>query len=376
MLASIVILAIQYPLTNNLILFSFSSALFLITLYFATPKIRIKKVAPEAIRLKYLFRLPMVLLLLKVALLTSATGSIPLFSEGGSNAYIAFDEGNKLASSFLLGLGGAEIALFAFFIPLTKSYKSRVLAIMALLVAVAVGLSGGKKSSILSISLAIALGEYLRIYYVTNQNVFFLRVKYLILGLGLVFFWAAWIFSKTESVDVVSLGMGLTLVILDAIMYQWAYPYMLFVSGDLKGFFEVFDANKLTYFFHSILSPLGFPAFSHSIGPSINEYLSGKMTGNGINPTFIIEGYVLMGKGLPLYAVFVGLFIGRGRAYLMRIRRFEFKVALSALILPALYTFPTDSLLSVKMIYIVCFIFIFLAFPLRAFFISRRKSHV
>lgn len=371
MLASMIMFLTQIPITNFTLLFVISSSLFLVSLYFATPKTRIIKIPSNSFSIKFFFRLAIFLVVIKTLILASAIGGIPLVSDGGSNAYIDFDVNNKLGSSFLLGLGVADLVILAFVIPLFKRRDIRLLSLVILLYAVLLGLSGGKKSSLLGIAMAIALGEYLRVLFVEHQRVYFLKRKFMLVGFMAVLLWATWLYSKTESVDWSMIDLRSISTVFDFVFFQWAYPFMLFVSGELNQFFTTYEVNRAAYFFHSILSPIGFPAFKYSIGPAINEFLQGSMTGNGINPTFIIEGYVLVGVFLPLYAVFTGVVIGKVRAFLMNIAPFEFKVALIALVLPALYTFAVDGLLALKILYIVVFVFTCIVFPLRLLTVRR-----
>jgi hypothetical protein len=136
----------------------------------------------------------------------------------------------------------------------------------------------------------------------------------------------------------------------------------LFASGDLINFFDKYEVNKFTYFFHTILSPLGFPAFRSSIGPAINEYQTGQLTGNGINPSFLLEGYVLFGVVLPIYSIITALTIGRLRWYIKSLQNQRNKVLLYAILLPTIYIFPVDALLfmkiSISLIIMSPFIFI------------------
>ena len=375
MLAAAIILFIQFQLTYLTIVFIISGISFLVSLYFCTPKSKAIKLDSRSLPIKYLLSLSVILVFLKTFILYQATGGIPLFSEGGSNAYIAFDVNNKLGSSFLLGMGAAELTLLAFIIPLLKTTRSRFFVIIILIYAIGIGLLGGKKSGLLSLSIAIALGEYLRLFFVANQKVFFLKLKFLLLGSVGIIGWGGYIFTKTEATEFSNIDLTTVSFVLDFIMFQWAYPFFLFVSGELNQFFISYEANEFTYFFHSLLSPLGAPAFEMSVGPSINEFLTGTATGNGINPSFIIEGYVLVGLFLPLYAILAGIFIGKLRALLMRLAPFEFKIALIAFLLPASYTFAIDGLLFFKTLYVIIFLFIFILVPLRMLFLNYRLSN-
>lgn len=365
MLAALALLLTNAPPTLNLILFFASATLFIATLYLVTPKSRCAKSYCDEKSINYFVRFGIILILIKMGILFGATGSLPIFSEGGSDAYIGFDMDNKLASSFLLGLGTADIVLLAFVIPLISKSRLRVLVFAFLLLAMLLSMSSGKKSAMLGIFLAIAFGEYLRIALIANQKRYFLRNVNIMAGIALGIFWAAWTYTRTIGIDFVLPDMESINLIIDFTMFQWAYVYFLFISDGMDLFFQTYQVNQWTYFFHSLLSPLGFPAFHASIGPAIHEYLTGELTGNGVNPSFVVEGYVLLGVFSPLYAIVTALIIGKGRLLILRMHSLEYKVILSALLLPPLYSFPSDGLYFAKIFYVAIFIILIIAFPLR-----------
>lgn len=365
MLAALTLLLMNAPPTLNLILFFASATLFIATLYLVTPKSRCAKSYCDAKSINYFVRFSIILIFVKMGILFGATGSLPIFSEGGSDAYIGFDMDNKLGSSFLLGLGTADVVLLAFVIPLISKIRLRVLVFVFLLLAMLLGMSSGKKSAMLGIFLAIAFGEYLRIALIANQKRYFLRNVSIMAGIALGVFWAAWTYTRTIGEDFILPDMESVNLIIDFTMFQWAYVYFLFISDGMNLFFQTYQVNQWTYFFHSLLSPLGFPAFHASIGPAIHEYLTGEITGHGVNPSFVVEGYVLLGIFSPLYAIVAALIIGKGRLLILRIHSLEYKVILSALLLPALYSFPSDGLYFAKIFYVSIFIILMIAFPLR-----------
>lgn len=368
MFAALLVLLANVPLTSYLLLFFLSANLFIFTLYATTPKLRVEKCVCSEGTIKFFILIGFVLLTIKIIILVNSVGILPVFSDKGSDSYIDFNSENKLGSTFLLGLGNSQLVLFAFVLPLVKKLKWRILAYLFFLLSISLGLAGGKKSSLLAILLAVALGEYLRVIFIANQKKYFLSLHAIIIGVALSIFWAAWTYIKTVGgdSDSVVFDFGLVSLALDFAMIQFAYPYFIFSSGELSGFFQTYQFNQFTYIFHSLLSPLGFPAFSSSIGPAITEYQTGNFSENGITPTFIIEGYVLFGKLLPLYAVFVALVLAKGRMALMRIRSLEYKIVAFAFFFPILYAFPIDALLSAKMFYVSVFIFILVVVPLKA----------
>jgi hypothetical protein len=112
------------------------------------------------------------------------------------------------------------------------------------------------------------------------------------------------------------------------------------------------------------LSPLGYPAFSMSIGSSIEEFLTGVASGGGINPTFLIEGYVLFGIFVPVYSFVVGYLLGMIRKKILQIKSLEYRLIVSAFLLPILYTLAIDALLFFKILFIFIFLMFFIFFPL------------
>ena len=375
MLSAMVICAYKYTSNFYFIIFVISGILFLATLYLATPKENDNQGSIKSEAVILILRLGIIFFLIKVAILINATGEIPLFSKGGSDAYIRFDVENKVGSGFLLGLGSIDLILLSFSIPLLTLNISRVMAIMLLGLAMIVGMSSGKKSSLLVIFLAIYFGEYMRTIFLTNQVYFFIKVKYIVIGIMMSVAWAAWTFFQTSSIELNLHDISLIGDVLDFVMYQWAYPFILFASGALHQFFQEYQVNRSLYFFHSILSPLGFPAFKFSVGPSINTFINGEISGNGINPTFIIEGYVLAGGLLPVYAMLVGLIIGKCRAYILRIKCVEYRVVFSALFIPILYTLAVDGLLYIKMVYVLLMITIIILLPAIYLFNNQNELH-
>jgi hypothetical protein len=367
MLAALVLLLTNAPPSLNLVLLFFSVIFFVLTLYLATPARKYVKFDLSQKSYYYFFRFTVILILIKIGILFGVSGKLPIFSEGGSDAYISFDVDNKLGSSLLLGLGNADIVLLAFLIPLTSKRGLRFLVFVFLSLAILMSMSTGKKSAILGIFLAVAFGEYLRIALISNQKRYFLSGLNIIVSIALGICWAAWIYARTVEADFAIKDIKSIIEIMDFIMFQWSYVYFIFISNDMDLFFQTYHVNQWTYFFHSLLSPLGFPAFHASIGPAIQEYLTGEITGHGVNPSFVVEGYVLFGNFTPLYAIVVALVIAKARLSILRIRSLEYKVIIAALLLPALYSFPSDSLYFAKIFYVTIFIVLAIAFPLRFF---------
>lgn len=350
LLAVIVLMVSLQALTSTFFwLMVASTVIFIGSLWASTPRIKHRPVPCDDGVLRGLLQAAVGLILLKLAILLTSSGPLPIFGGHGSDSYINFDLKNKVGSSLLLAIGSTEVILLSFVIPLAKG-KMRFVSMLLLTLAALLGLASGKKSSLILFLLSFALGEYLRIYYVQSQHRYFLKPTLLVMfGLGAVG-WAGWIYSRTGG-DISGFELDSLMSLLDLIFIQWSYPFFLFASGELSSFFDTYEVNRLIYFFHTILSPLGFPAFSASIGPALHEFQTGELTGQGTNSTFILEGYALFGILMPLYAAALAFIIGRIRSYLLLLTSLRKKVLYSALFLPTIYVAPVDALLFMKMVY-------------------------
>ena len=367
-LAAVIVLMLSPQADTNSFfwLMVVSALIFIGTLWMSTSHIKPQPVLCDDGILRELFQAAVGVILLKLFLLLTSSGTLPIFGQSGSNSYIDFDMENKFASSLLLAIHSSEVILLSFMIPLTRG-KTQFTLILLLVLALLLALADGKKSSLLTLLISIALGEYLRINFIQQQHRYFLKPTVLLSFCIGVFGWAGWIYSRTGG-DISRFGLDSGLL-LDLIYLQWAYPFFLFASGELSSFFDIYEVNRLIYFFHTILSPLGFPAFSASIGPALHEFQTGGLTGNGINPTFILEGYVLFEIFMPFYAAALAFSIGRIRNYLLLRTSLRKKVLYSALFLPTIYVAPVDALLFMKMIY-----GLILLLPLMYFFMWITKA--
>jgi oligosaccharide repeat unit polymerase len=338
--------------------------IFTVSLWVFSPKIEHQKTlgVDSPLQTRHLFRISLGVLIFKALILMLVYDQLPIIaSEMGSDSYIAFDMSNKVSSSFLLGIGSFDTVLLACVVPLLTSRKEKIAGWFALIVSVSLSILTLKKGGILNVMFAVALGEYLRLYYFSKKTRVFIKPGILGTGLVVAVIWAYFVYSATAgNVEFENIND-----ILNFVSSQFMYPYSLYASGDIYNFAQYYQFNHLFYFFHSLLSPLGYPAFHASIGPALHEYQTGVLTGNGINPTFVIEGYIVFGKVLSvMYSLSLGMMLGFvRRALLSYSLTFNRKVALTALFLPPLYVFPIDALLSIKemlvcFLMIVCYLFI------------------
>lgn len=352
MLAAVISLLPFISLSDFYYIITASSVLiFISVLYLATPTMKYTSNEISKNGLIGLYRVALSLVALKLIILFSATGTLPIFGSSGSDSFINFEIENKIGASLLLALGTSELILISVLLPVVRGRKRLILAGCLILSALMI-LSVGKKSSLLMILFALVYGDYIRISFTNNKKKVFTNWLFVALLTLASFVWAGFLYWST-AVTISMPNSRLLTFILDIIFIQWAYPVLLFASGELDSFFDVYNVNRLTYFLHSALSPLGFPAFKASIGPALNEYQTGQMTGNGINPTFLLEGYVIVGVLLPLYSAFVALVIGRSRHYISKIRNQRDKIMMHVIITPALYILPVDALLFMKVLMVL-----------------------
>jgi len=362
-IATAIVVAVQYTIAPSL---SGSGTLhlilcllvFLTTLWIASPKSDLQVLSEIPVSKKQisnLLNVGLLLLLCKIAIMAIVYNELPIFSgEKGSDSYISFDSGNKLISSFLLGLGSSDIIILACVVPLLDIKKEKYIGKFALFMSILISIAALKKSALIGVIFSAAFGEYLRHHFFGSKRNVFIKPQIVLSGGLIAVAWAYYVYSSTSVKDFVSIND-----LLNFAPYQFMNVYYIYVSGVIYEFATTYLFNPFLYFFHSVLSPLGFPAFSASIGPSLHEYLTGDLSGNGVNPTFIVEGYIVFGWFLALYySAFIGWLLGFTRRILLkRSSTIANNIAVSALLLPPLYTVAIDSLLAIKQL-IVCVVLI------------------
>ncbi|PKN17327.1 MAG: hypothetical protein CVU71_16220 [Deltaproteobacteria bacterium HGW-Deltaproteobacteria-6] len=331
---------------------------FTISLWVCSPKIKPQKISESdgSAQAHYLLGIGLAVLACKLLIMLSVFNQLPLIiGETGSDSYIEFDLNNKVASSLLLGIGSFDIVLLACCTPLLKSNKEKNWGWVALIISIVLSIAAPKKGTLLIVIFSIALGEYLRIYFFNTKTRVFTRPALMSIGILIGLGWAYFIYVSTlGAVDFESMNSALNFV-----WYQFMHPYSMYASGEIYDFAVNYQFNPFLYFFHTLSSVIGYPAFSASIGPSLHEDYTGMLSGHGVNPTFIIEGYIVFGKIMSVfYALFLGTLLGLVRRRLLKPSKAVGKnIALTALLLPPLYIIPIDSLLAIK-IMIVCFLLI------------------
>jgi hypothetical protein len=364
MLSGVIYIVFIIPLNLNIFILILSSSIFILILYKSCYNINIKKEICNKYITNNILIISNIIFYIKLFILMSIYNELPLWSYGGSDSYINFDFDNKLASSIILGIGNMDLILLCFIAPIVNK-KIKIYIFLLMAVSVFFALVLGKKSSMLGVLTAIGIGEYLRIFFVCNQKKYFTRWPFIVSGISLSVIWATWTFMKTSDY-IIDYNIIKSLDdVIDSISFNWVYPYYIFANGELTNFFLSYRVHEVIYFMHSILSPLGFPAFVASPGPAIHEYLYGNLTGNGINPTFIIEGYILFGVFLPFYSLLIGYIIAKTRNMIFKINSLQTKVILSAFLIPVIPIIAIDSLLFFKIIYIGIILYLFIILPLR-----------
>lgn len=360
-IATAIVVAIQFTFDSNLIgrgtlHLILCLVVFITSLWIYSPKtntqIKVKTEIPEK-QVSKLLNIGLLLLICKIAIMSTVYNELPIFSgEKGSDSYISFDVNNKLISSLILGLGSSDIIILACVVPLLEIKKEKYIGRVAFFISVLIAVAALKKSALIGVIFSVAFGEYLRHHFFKASKNIYIKPHIIFSAALLAVAWAYYVYISTSKINsILSIND-----ILNFAPFQFMHVYTLYASGIIYDFSATYLFNPFLYFFHSILSPLGFPAFSASIGPALHEYLTGDLSGNGVNPTYIVEGYIVFGWYLALYyAAFLGWFLGFARRILLR--RLSYvsanKIALCALLLPLLYTVTIDALLAIKQ-FIVC----------------------
>ena len=120
MLSALLVLLANETLTPYLLLFFMAAILFIFTIYARTPKLILEKTDCSGKSVAFFFLIGFILLAIKIIIIVSSTGILPVFSNMGSNAYIDFNNKNKLGSTFLLGIGNSNLVLFCIYITVFK----------------------------------------------------------------------------------------------------------------------------------------------------------------------------------------------------------------------------------------------------------------
>jgi len=366
LLTATLIILLTYTFNFRAGIYFLSVLLFVLTFYFSSKNIKPEKAIVSDKQVKFLITVAYAFLLLKIALVFTSTGPLPIFSAGGSDASIEFNESNKISTSLLSGLGSGELFILAFILPFIRKTKLRILSYCALVISILLLISGGKKSSLFIAGVIIFFADGVRSLTTNKKELIFLNRRNIFLSLTASGAWAIWVFLNTSATsDSKNIDYNIIIIMIDFVFSQWTTPYFVFNSPEFNEFLSSYKVNEFTYFFHSFLKPIGYPAFDASIGPALHEYQTGDLSGNGINPTFILEGYVLFGAAVPIYATIVALVIAKTRNSLLSIKKIEYKIIFITIYMNSVYTLATDGLSFAKALWASIVIFIFIIIPLR-----------
>jgi oligosaccharide repeat unit polymerase len=366
LLAATFIILRDYSFNFTVGLYLMSVLIFVLTFFILTKKVKFENIIISKKEVKFLTYVAFAFLILKMSLIYTSTGSLPIFSDGGSDASIDFNESNKVSTSLLSGMGSGELFILAFTIPFVAKKNMRFLIYCAFVISILLILASGKKTSLFSVGAIIFFADGFRALITNNKKLYFFNLRNIIFLIIASGGWAVWVFLNTSLPSEGSLiELNAVVPIIDFIFSQWTTPYFLFNSTDFYDFLNYYKVNQFTYFFHSILKPLGFPAFDASIGPALHEYQTGNLSGNGINPSFVLEGYVLFGAGVPIYAMIAAFVIAKARNKLLSIKRIEYKIIFVTMYMSSIYAIASDGLLFVKAFWASIIIFIFVVIPIR-----------
>ena len=238
-----------------------------------------------------IFYFTLFLCLIKILIIMPAFTEMPIFTGGGSDGIIKYYESNKIAGVFILGIGNIDLILLSFLRRCQFRGIVRMTIYISIVILLIFIISSLKKGAILNAVFAIIFGEALAYRYIRHPKPVIFTVNKIILALVISVTWAFYIALESN----VRLENMNILHLFDVAIYQFMVPYFTYFKSDFWSFASSYEFDKILFYFHTITSPLGAPAFDASIGPSYHGYLTGRITGNGINPTFILEGLIFWG---------------------------------------------------------------------------------
>jgi oligosaccharide repeat unit polymerase len=366
LLTATLIISLTYKFNVTTLLYFLSVVIFVVTFYLTSSNIKSKNSEVSEKQVNFLAFVAFIFLLLKIVFVIISTGSLPIFSTGGSDASIEFNESNKVTTSLLSGLGSGELFILAFILPFITKKKLRFLTYFALTLSILLLISGGKKSTLFAVGATLFFADGIRSVFTEKKNLIFFNRKNIIILLFSSVIWAIWVFVNTSSnFEENIIDFNLFIIVIDFVFSQWTTPYFIFNSPEFYDFLNSYKVNEFTYFFHSFLKPLGFPAFEASIGPALHEYQTGNLSGNGINPSFVLEGYVLFGVAVPIYALIVAFVMAKARNKLLSIKKIEYKIIFITIYMSSIYNLATDGLSFAKALWASIIIIFIIIIPIR-----------
>ena len=297
--------------------------------------------------LKNIYSFTIFLCTFKILLIFPTIPSLPIFTGGGSDAIIQYYENNKIAGILSLGIGNIDLVLLSFLRRSDLKGKKHTIVKTLMLIFVIFSLVTLKKGAILNMIFAIVFGEALALRYSMKPRGPILSTVNLVFALSIAVGWAYYI-ALESGVKFERLNLAF---MFDLAIYQFMVPYVTYFKQEFWIFSTTYEFDKNLFYFHTLTSPLGAPAFDASIGPSYHEYLYGRITGNGINPTFLLEGIVFWGS-FGILTTMLYTLMSLGITILLYIRfRLPVVIVVSIIVVTLVPVLWIDSLLFMKRLF-------------------------
>lgn len=316
---------------------------------------------------KEIYSFALFLCFFKLALILPTISSYPIFTGGGSDAIIQYYESNKIAGTFTLGIGNIDLILLSFLRRSELKWNKRNIVKLFMIIFVLLSLITLKKGAVLNMIFAIVFGEALASRFIKNPRPPIFSLLKIFFAFSIAIGWAYYI-ALESGVKFKSLDI---LFLFDLAIYQYMVPYITYFKQDFWLFSTTYEFDKFLFYFHTITKPLGAPAFEASIGPSYHDYLYGSVTGNGINPTFLLEGLVFWGSYGILTTLLYTL-VSLGFIIILYLRfRPPMIIILTVIVVTLIPILWIDSLLfmkrffSILIVLIIYTLYVFLTKPLK-----------
>lgn len=336
--------------TNLLILYVTNLAFSIIPI----AMIRYRQFKCEQTDLVYIYQFATFIVFVKVLCVIPTLSSLPIFTGGGSDEIINYYDNNKLISVFLLGIGSIDLIILSFLRRSNELASKRMIINFVMFFLIFLVIASMKKGAMINMIFSILFGEALAYRYLKNvrrQIINFYRLVFLV---SIAILWAFYVAQQSGVV----FGSFNIIYLLDFGIYQFMVPYLTYFTDSFWTFSESYNFSKGLFYFHTVTSPLGYPAFDASIGTSYHEFLTGNMSGNGINPTFLLDGIIFWGK-YGLLTTFLYLIVGIAMVLILRSRiKASFGIILTVILISLFPVLWIDSLLFMKRLLALFIIFI------------------
>jgi len=290
-------------------LMAFSSLAFyilILTLLFprSSSKVRYRNTVSDE-TVKVALNCIIAVIVVKIFIVIATLDSVPLFSHIslGSDAYIFFDKQNKWISTLKIALDNIELFLLVFYWSSIHKKKTKLVLIFISLVFTLIWL---KKGALLSWAATLVIAEYLSIRLIKGRVRVFTTRRNLLFLLLIAVIWSMWVFGRSHEF-IIGNVLDAFILLQSKLTFIFSQPLTLMTGGNFDAFIDSYHVDKSIYFIHSITTVFGYPAFDLGPGVAIANWLTGNDQGNGINPTFLIEGYIVFSEFAFVYAIIVAL---------------------------------------------------------------------